>query len=61
MIGAIKFGATFDQVSAKYGCQKRTVKLINSMPRRIMQCIRKRGGPTSYKTQFVDIIVFYYT
>ena len=28
MIGAIKFGATFDQVSAKYGCQKRTVKNI---------------------------------
>ena len=26
MIGAIKFGATFDQVSAKYGCQERTVK-----------------------------------
>ena len=26
MIGANKFGATFDQVSAKYGCQKRTVK-----------------------------------
>ena len=26
MIGAIQFGATFDQVSAKYGCQKRTVK-----------------------------------
>ena len=26
MIGAIKFGATFDQVSAKYGCQKRTVE-----------------------------------
>ena len=26
MIGAIRFGATFDQVSAKYGCQKRTVK-----------------------------------
>ena len=23
-------------------------KLIDSMPRRIMQCIRKRGGPTSY-------------
>ena len=26
MISAIKFGATFDQVSLKYGCQKRTVK-----------------------------------
>ena len=26
MISAIKFGATFDQVSAKYGCQKRTIK-----------------------------------
>ena len=26
MIRAIKFGATFDQVSAKNGCQKRTVK-----------------------------------
>ena len=25
-ICAIKFGATFDQMSAKYGCQKRTVK-----------------------------------
>ena len=25
-IDAIKFGATFDQVSAKYGCQKRKVK-----------------------------------
>ena len=26
MTGAIKFDATFDQVSAKYGCQKRTVE-----------------------------------
>ena len=26
MISAIKFGAIFDQVSAKYGCQKRSVK-----------------------------------
>ena len=26
MIGAIKFGSTFGQASAKYGCQKRTAK-----------------------------------
>ena len=26
MIGAYKFGATFDQISVIYGCQKRTVK-----------------------------------
>ena len=53
MIGAIKFGATFVQVSAKYGCQKRTVK--NTWQRYLSSgSVRNRhkpGGPKIFSVQ----------